>query len=188
MPTISVILDEFGFINQLVVSDSLVEGFIEYTGIESSDNLIDHAVYKLSDSWHTLGPEPAPGYVLNRSAHRWEIGLDLAKDLKWAEIKAERARREVQTFSYAGNVYDSDQVRISGVALSASIAVSSGNTSWSQNWVLTNNTIVTLTSTEMISVGEACRSYVSGLWNTSQTRRAAIYAATTVSEVEAITW
>lgn len=114
--------------------------------------------------------------------------LETARVRRWATIKTERTRRLTGTFEYADNVYDIDPVNIAGAAVDAREALIAGETNWTQAWVLANNTVVTLTATEMIALGRAAKAVVSGLWGTSQYLRGLIEAATTAEEVEAVVW
>ena len=111
-----------------------------------------------------------------------------AKADAWARIKAERERRLAGTFTHAGHTYDIDPVNLSGATIDAREALLAGELLWSQMWVLSNNTVVTLTATQMIAVGRACKTAVSSLWTTSQYLRGLIEAATTIDQVEAIAW
>lgn len=116
------------------------------------------------------------------------LTLDQAKNLAWESIKATRQNLLSGTFTHGGNVYDVDPVNIAGAAVDAREALTAGETSWSQAWVLSNNTVVTLTAEQMIALGRAAKAVVSNLWATSQYLRGQIEAATTVAEVEAISW
>lgn len=113
--------------------------------------------------------------------------LSQAKADAWARIKAERTSRLAGTFPHAGNTYDIDPINLTGASIDAREALIAGE-SWSQMWVLANNTTVTLTATEMIAAGRACKTVVSNLWGTSQFLRGLIEAATTTAAVDAITW
>ena len=114
--------------------------------------------------------------------------LDQCKTTAWSSIKAERSRRMGGTFTHAGNTYDIDPVNLSGATIDAREALIAGELLWSQMWVLSNNTVVTLTATQMIAVGRACKTVVSNLWATSQYLRGLIDAATTPDQVDAVAW
>lgn len=106
---------------------------------------------------------------------------------RWEAIKAERERRLTGTFTHNGNVYDIDPVNIAGAAMDAREALIASET-WSQVWVLADNTTVTLTATEMIALGRAAKAAVSELWGISQYLRGLVAAATTPEEVAAVAW
>lgn len=112
---------------------------------------------------------------------------------KWAQVKAERSRREVATFSCAGLTYDCNVKAITGSALSAVIAKNAIigqiiGPPWAQTWVLADNSVTTLNADQMIAVGQACKDYIAGLWATSQSLRDQINAAQTAEAVAAVTW
>ena len=169
-----------------------LEGQLEpgQAGVEGSASWMTHVV--IGGVLTELNiPRVAPSL-----AHRWDRAtvrwidprtLPQAKDDAWAHIKAERERRMTGTFTHAGNTYDIDPVNLSGASIDAREALIAGE-SWSQMWVLANNTVTTLTATEMIAVGRACKTVVSNFWGTSQHLRGLIEAATTIAQVEAIAW
>lgn len=113
--------------------------------------------------------------------------LEAAKLRAWAGVKNERASRMLGTFDHAGNTFDIDPVNLSGASIDAREALIAGE-AWSQMWVLADNSVITLTAAEMIALARAAKTVVSNLWGTSQYLRGLIEAATTIPEVEAITW
>lgn len=123
---------------------------------------------------------PAVGWVDQRS-------LEEVKAQKWTEIKDERSAREAGTFTYLGQEFDMDPVRIAGAVMDARESIIAGET-FTQAWVLANDSVLWLTAEETIAMGRTAKAVVSGLWSTSQYLRNAIDAATTIAEVEAITW
>ncbi len=110
-----------------------------------------------------------------------------AQARQWAAIKAERDRRLHGTFECLDHTFDVDCVNVAGAALDALIA-KLNNQDVAQLWVLADNTAATFDADQMIAIGRACKSYVGELWAISQALRAQIEAATTVAEVEAVTW
>lgn len=124
---------------------------------------------------------PETGWVDPRS-------LQEIKDYQWGIIKNDRDQLMAGTFEHSGHIFDVDSVNIAGASVDAREAIIAGETSWTQAWVLSNNTVITLTAAEMIALGRAAKTYISTLWGTSQYLRGLIEAATTVEEVEAITW
>ena len=113
--------------------------------------------------------------------------LGAAKSRAWASVKDQREQRMQSTFTYEGNTYDIDPVNLSGASIDAREALIAGE-EWSQMWVLSDNTVVTLNAAEMIAVGRACKAVVSDLWATSQHLRGLIESATTIAEVDSVTW
>lgn len=113
--------------------------------------------------------------------------LAQAKADAWVAIKAQRDARMQGTFTHAGSTYDIDPVNLSGASIDAREALIAGE-AFSQMWVLADDTVTTLTATEMIAVGRACKAVVSSLWAISQYLRGLVDASTTITEIEAITW
>lgn len=134
--------------------------------------------------------KPSRKHVWQGPTLGWVDPRSLAeiKESKWGLIKAERDLRMAGTFEHNSHVYDVDPVNIAGASVDAREAIIANETTWEQSWVLSNNTVITLTATEMIALGRAAKTHVSVLWGTSQYLRGLIEAATTVEDVEAITW
>lgn len=128
---------------------------------------------------------------------RWVSAPTLAaiKTAAWASIKAERDRRLSAGFTVAGRHYQVNQAAMSGATLGAFMALVQGGATaadYRQAWVLSNNTVVTLTAAEMIAVGRVCKTVVSNLWATSQYLRGLIDAIDdetgTLQDVAAVVW
>ena len=66
--------------------------------------------------------------------------LDERKRDQWADVKAERSRLELATFTCAGLTYDCNSAALAGATLSAVIAKMAG-APWSQTWVLADNSV-----------------------------------------------
>lgn len=113
--------------------------------------------------------------------------LSQAKSEAWNALKTEREIRMKGTFTHAGHTFDIDPVNLSGASIDAREAIIAGEP-WTQMWVLADNSVITLTAAEMIALARAAKTVVSNLWATSQYLRGLIEAATTIPEVEAITW
>lgn len=114
--------------------------------------------------------------------------LQYVKDAKWNDIKRKRTELEGGTFSTGGKTYQINESKISGATVDAMLAKSGNENSWEQPWVLADNSVTTLNANQMISVGRAMKTHISGIWATSQFLRAQIDAATTIPAVEAISW
>lgn len=128
-------------------------------------------------------------YSWNTESRRWEVQPTLLyyKQKKWTEIKNERTRRETGTITVNNKVFDLNENKLAGAALDALMA-KLNNESWSQNWVLADNTVVVLTADEMVTVGRLAKAAISDLWNISQELRAQIDSATSIEAVDAIIW
>lgn len=115
------------------------------------------------------------------------LAIDTLRLRKWAEVKAERRRREAGTFTCAGLTFDCNTSAIAGATLAAVVAKMTGTT-WSQSWVLADNSLTVLNADQMIAVGQSCKSYIGGLWATSQALRNQINSATSAEQLDLISW
>ncbi|WP_050874303.1 DUF4376 domain-containing protein [Comamonas testosteroni] len=117
--------------------------------------------------------------------------LDMAKAVKWAEIKAIRDQLECGGFEVA-NVghFDSDaesRARIVGASMAAKIARDAGQP-YAINWTLADNRTVELDADAMINVGFALLAHVNGIHQRSRSLYAEIQAAEDAQAVAAISW
>ena len=109
---------------------------------------------------------------------------------KWKEIKAERAAREFGGYTWDGSAFDSDeqsQSRIMGAVQMAVLAAAAQQT-FEIVWTLADNSVRTLSGADMVAVGLALGTHVGTQHETARTLRAAIEAATTAEELDAIAW
>ncbi len=128
--------------------------------------------------------------VKNRHPKPPSASLQELKIEKWAEIKRMRDLREFSTFVWDGSTFDADDIsqrRIQGAAMLAMIAQSAGQP-FSIDWTLADNSIRSLTDAQMLAVGEALGVHVETQHAIARTLRAAINAATTKAEVDAVVW
>lgn len=113
-------------------------------------------------------------------------GLGAVRVRQWAAVKAERSRRLVGTLDIGGNLFD---VSSGGRLAEAAVAALVGGSSYTKEWVLADNTVVTLTGTQVKKAHQAIDAYVGGLWATSQALRATIFAPeSTEQDVLSAVW
>jgi hypothetical protein len=108
------------------------------------------------------------------------------KATKWSEIKQARSQAEYGGFVWDGSTFDSDatsQGRITGAVTLAQMS-----STFEINWILADNTVRTLGQIEMLQVGGALGEYVATQFAIGAYLRGLIDGATTIAEVEAITW
>lgn len=108
----------------------------------------------------------------------------------WEAIKKQRELTERSGFKWDGSTFDSDlisQQRIQGAAQLATVALIN-NQPFSINWTLADNSVRTLNADEMIAVGMALGAHINACHQKSRRLKEMIDAATTIEEVEAITW
>jgi hypothetical protein len=126
----------------------------------------------------------------------WAAGADgtvaNAKARRWADIKAERARRLTGTFRHAGKGFDLDQPAIEAAAAAAARALAAGLVFPKRRWVLANNTTTRLDAAELAALADACDAEVTAIRLTAQDLREALAAiddATgTLEQVAAVQW
>jgi hypothetical protein len=117
-------------------------------------------------------------------------GLDAVKVRAWAVIKDKRDNALNSTFIWNDMVFDADgdsQQRIQGAVQLATIAAAAGQ-EFSIAWTLHDNTTSTLSGADMVNVGLALGQFVQANFAHGVTLRAAINGATTVEEVQAVSW
>ena len=109
---------------------------------------------------------------------------------RWAAIKACRAAVEFGPLTWDGSTFDADslsQFRILGEVVNAMRALTASE-SFSIVWTLADDSERTLSAADMLALGQALGAQVDSAHATARALRAAIDAATTVAEVEAIVW
>ena len=129
---------------------------------------------------HTL--PPSPNYEFNYEAYVWEYkrSTDELKLQKWSQLKIDRDAFEFGGFTYAGNVYDSDQVSQARILT----AVASGLT---QSWTTADNSVIELTTDEVQALANSMQAHISEAHELGRIAREAINAAQTIEEIEAVT-
>lgn len=116
--------------------------------------------------------------------------LEEAKQTKHDEINEERDTREAAGFPYMGKVFDSDPrsvMRINVAALAATLATAE-SIPFTIEWTTADNSKLTLDAPAMRGVPVALAQFGDSLHQTAKTLKAAVEAATSIAEVEAITW
>lgn len=143
----------------------------------------------LNGEAHPVPPAPSNWHVWNWfPVFSWTEDVERAKQAAWRSVKAARDEREFGPFQYNAMYFDGDQDaqrRISLAVLGAQAALTAG-TPWTLDWTLANNTVINLTAEEMVSVAEALGANITAAHEEARQKRAAIDAATTIVELEAI--
>jgi hypothetical protein len=134
--------------------------------------------------------DPGPGYRWSRD--RWidERTLPDAKLRRWQIIKSERAAAEAGTFSVGAYLFDADrasQTRILA-AMQAAIDARTSGEPFSLEWTLADGTDVTLTRAQVIAVGRRLQEHMNAQHTRARVCKAAIAAAQTLAEVDAVQW
>lgn len=130
--------------------------------------------------------KPNEGVAWDLSTESWIIQLDEVKALKWEEMKTRRNDDEFGLMTYLSGVYEVDalsQRRIQGAVQLAAL-----DPTMTMDWTLADNSAVTLTAAEIIGLGVALGQHVNAQHVKSRLVRASIDSATTLSELDAISW
>jgi len=138
-----------------------------------------------------LPAPPGSAYTWDWPSKTWMMNLTAGQSAAWARIKAARDAAIAAGVTYNGNVYDSDataQLRVTGAATMAQLAIASGNTAYSITWTLANNSIVTLTAQEVIAMAQAVGTNYQASFSKAQGLRGQITAATTQAQLDAVVW
>jgi hypothetical protein len=115
-----------------------------------------------------------------------DLPLEEAKARKKATINQIKSAKQLEGFTYDGMTFQCDEVSVSRIHATWSFA--QADNTYTQPFVLKDNSTVTLTNAQCLGVGAACGQFVSGLTFTARQLKDAVIAATTVAEVRAVTW
>ena len=129
---------------------------------------------------------PSNVHVFDYDSKDWGFALSLAKTHKWREIKLARDTLEFGGFVFDGNTFDSNQLAQQRIQNAMLLAMQ--DSSITMDWTLANNNTVNLNAITLINVGKALSYHVSNAHKKAQEYRAAINAASSKAEIDAITW
>lgn len=134
---------------------------------------------------------PSPLAVWSNHLMQWEDrrSFEDLKIAKWEDTKVERNANEFGSFIWAGHIFDGDesaQRRINLAVMGAQAALIAGNSSWSVDWTLADNTSLTLSASDMIGVANALGANIAQAHALARVKRQQIEAAQTVEELDAL--
>jgi hypothetical protein len=132
----------------------------------------------------TQTPPPGPHHIW--SAGSWQAEMEPMRESKLREIDAARDIAIISGFDYNGVRFDSDAKSIQRI--SGAVTLSMLNPAYVTEWITFDNSTVTLDAAGLAGLGVAA-----GLHESSQVFKArglknAVLAATTVEEIQSITW
>jgi hypothetical protein len=169
--------------------------------VDSNEEVRIHAVDQNGD--YVGLTQPADGLIAASAAppngrrtrwdgSRWILSPTLAeaKLVRWDVIKQQRQLIEEGGFVWDGSTFDSDaraQSRITTFSLMADLSVRRSQ-AFSATWVLADNTARVLSANQMLQVLQAMYQHISDTFDTARALRQQILAATTIQQVEAVTW
>ena len=136
--------------------------------------------------------QPDPAQVWDWGTKTWYDPRTLQdrKDAKWEAIKAARASLIDAPLSTPFGVFDSDasaRTSITDAVLMLKSMEDMGQAG-TIDFTLANNSVIALTTAQMVEVGLLLGQKVQLAYTTSRVRRVQIEAATTPAEVEAVAW
>lgn len=134
----------------------------------------------------SMGDAPDDHYVFSFDSKQWEYDLPNRKQVKWQEIKADRDAEEFGTFTWSTHIFQCNEVsqrRIQGAVQLAQL-----DSTTTLDWTLADNSVQTFNATELQQIGQALAAHVNACHVKSRTKRVEIDAATTQTELDAITW
>ena len=183
------LVDQYGKIMQMGRAMELPDPG-ELTLLEENAPSIDH--YYANGQWLTKPEKPSEKYIWDWPTQQWvdPRTLDDHKSAKWKEIKRQRDVAEFTTFTYNNMEFDGDldaQRRLTAYISVSKSSIAAGQP-FEAEFTLANNTNVTLTAQDFVGIELAKVQAVAAAFNHASALRAQIDAATTVQEVESITW
>lgn len=156
--------------------------YLDYTGdVEVTLN------HYISDGEPVEIPaQPSISHRFDYEAGEWTLDLDDAKADTWIRIKADRTAAEFSTFVWNSNTFQCDQ--ISQMRINAAVQAAVIDDAISMIWTLADNTTQTFNATELKQIGKALSDHIKQCHDRGRILRGDIDAATTVEDLEAISW
>jgi hypothetical protein len=160
-----------------------------YTEMGEGD---DSTHYVADGEFVAIPVQPSTDHTFDWTAKAWvdPRTLEDHRQLKWEEMKAERTAHNLTPLTTPYGVFDADadsQIKMTNAAAMLQVKASRGEP-FSVDFTLADNTVVLLDVTEMENVGLALGARSIANHETSRVLRVQIWDATTIAEVEAITW
>lgn len=146
--------------------------------------------YVLDGCFNPLPARPTQHHVFNYTTKQWEDPRTLSdfKLEKQAHLKKQRDEAEFGPFTYNGMTFDGDldaQRRLSVLVSAAKSAIAAGYT-FTKEFTLADNSVVQLTAEDFIGIEMAKLWQVDEAFQVYRAKKAAIEAATTLDDLEAI--
>lgn len=157
-----------------------------------ADGIQDNTHYIVAGVPVAFAPAPTPHHTFDWSSKLWTDPRSF-QDLqaaKWADIKASREAAIGAPLATPYGTFDCSlpvQKNITDAVLLLQTLASLG-TPATIDFTLANNTTVTLTTAQMVTVGLLMGQRVQIAHITARARRVSIEAATTMGELASITW
>lgn len=116
--------------------------------------------------------------------------LEQMREVRTVQMRQKRDEIEYGTFVWDGSTFDGSAAsvgRLIGAVMMAQWAQAASQ-SFSVSWTLADNSERVLTGSELVSVAQALGDHVLTAHDKYKTAKAAIAAATTIAEIQAVTW
>lgn len=119
-----------------------------------------------------------------------ELVLQQAKTARKAAINDARDAAELEPFTYLGKQFDADALAVKRITLAVQAAQSAvlAKQTYNLTWTCADNTTLDLTETQIVTMPIAMAIKGNEIHTKARTLKAAIDAATTVEEIDSITW
>jgi hypothetical protein len=158
--------------------------------VESRDH--QHYVDVVTGTLVEIPAQPGPQFVFDYTLKTWVDPRTLAQlqDLKWTQIKSARSAVEFGVFEYNGMVFDGDlnaQRRLSTYISISKSALATGSTFQAQ-FILANNTVVTLNAEDFVAIEVAKANQVAQAFSKAAQLRQMIYATQSAQDLDSIQW
>jgi len=146
--------------------------------------------YVLGGQVHPVPARPSPAHVWAWETKAWVPDVELVRLHKCEELKRSRDAVEFSDFTYAGYVLDGDaeaQRRLATLVSVSKTAIASGYP-FTKEFTLADNSVVEFTAEDFLGIEMAKIWQVEAAFTKYRSLRAQAEAATTVEELEAISW
>ena len=136
----------------------------------------------------TLPDKPSVHHKFDYPTKTWvdPRSLEDHKTAQWTLIKAARNEAEFGGFTWDGSMFDSDQV--SQARIQGAVLLATSNPDFAVDWTLEDNTVRSLTADDLIAISQALGEHVSLQHSRARDARALLDQATSISEVQSISF
>lgn len=139
-------------------------------------------------TWQSIGTKPSPAHVWDWGTKAWIDPRTLQdhRDARMRVLKLARDAHITNGFTWDGSVFDSDQVaqtRLLGLKLKAQ-----NDSAMTETWRLQDNTWRVLTASNALAVWDTFEQHLRNAFQTFAGLEAQVAAATTVEQIEGVTW
>jgi hypothetical protein len=155
-----------------------------YIEADVSGDLEDH--YVDNGALQQKPEKPSDFHEFDYQTKQWAINIEDAKAQRWSDLKLDREDQEFGYFIWNGWEFDADadsQVRIQTAVQSAIL-----DDAFTTTWTLRDNTTQALTAAQLKELGKALSDHIKAAHDHGRILRSQIESATTVQELEAISW